>query len=296
LVLSLAFILALIGSAVALLLGILIFSEVSEAMALVLPTVGVNEVDGEWFAREHCAVSGCLSNSNENRMEFSTSSSAFIITGFGATTQTTGYVGKVFTFEQLNNKLITISWQQSASQNREMRVLIFNGTLDPTLTGACGSNCFPDESSIPLSSTVVVANTFGIQPQKFDSGTVDLSTINFNSPQLTLVVESRDNSPNVIQNRMFSLEIAGLGLWDFSTTVFTFIFGDDNSSSLNVLPQVNIYGTYSSDPPFVNDDTADEIQQVEAFNQANNIAFTVIGILPVALFFFLFTIFSGRAE
>jgi len=35
-------------------------------------------------------------------------------------------------------------------------------------------------------------------------------------------------------------------------------------------------------------------QVPDSFNQASNIAFTVIGIVPVALFFFLFAIFGGR--
>lgn len=40
--------------------------------------------------------------------------------------------------------------------------------------------------------------------------------------------------------------------------------------------------------------TPAEQQQVDTFNNALNIGFTVIGIVPVALFFFLFAIFGGR--
>jgi len=39
-----------------------------------------------------------------------------------------------------------------------------------------------------------------------------------------------------------------------------------------------------------------ERQVPDSFNQASNIAFTVVGILPVALFFALFAIFGGRTE
>ncbi len=42
--------------------------------------------------------------------------------------------------------------------------------------------------------------------------------------------------------------------------------------------------------------TPSQQQEIDTFNNAKNIGFTVIGILPVALFFALFAIFSGRIE
>ena len=42
--------------------------------------------------------------------------------------------------------------------------------------------------------------------------------------------------------------------------------------------------------------TAGEQQEIDTFENARNIGFTVVGILPVALFFALFSIFSGRIE
>ena len=173
-VLSLAFILAFIGSAVALVIGILIFSDVSEAMSLTLPILdfdsitdleqnsrdgstmiavntahlpstynnlpltdpvisvkvpilGIDEDDGAWFAREHCAsgVVAC-SNTNENRVKFQGTGVSFQMNTFlSASVLTDGYLGKVFDKAKLANKEITIEVSQGAFANSAMTANLF---------------------------------------------------------------------------------------------------------------------------------------------------------------------------
>ena len=120
--LSLAFILAFIGSAVALLIGIIIFSEVTEAMALTLPEILVTipttpEVEGLWFGREHCPVTSCEPTTFENRMGILAQNTNPVqpsVTLNGQqtdATRTDGYVGRVFDKSELDGKLVTLEYQ-----------------------------------------------------------------------------------------------------------------------------------------------------------------------------------------
>lgn len=256
-VLSLAFILAFIGSAVALLIGILIFSEVSEAMALTLPTA-IEE-----------SVQVTVENDNINLVQNVASSGGSVSDVFRST----------LPLDVVTGETVQIARFLFASGEGTVGHITTTHLYDQSL------------NLLATSNQVTVPSLSG--------GNVFLANFTFNH----LIVDS--------------------GV----TEVFVALQYGDNTSG-ETKATINDFGesvfrdtgnTYPTPPdPFVNDFlqqsniamwteidkltsgvgtlTPAQQKEVDTFNNALNIGFTVIGILPVALFFALFAIFSGRTE
>ena len=327
---SLAFILAFIGSAVALLIGILIFSEVTEAMALTLPEVLVEipttpEVEGLWFAREHCGNTNCsvFSVANEYRFEFESVNGAVKMPKAGAGTDpraTSGYMGKVFDRAELDGKLITLEASRVVLNGVLQRIIFYDGELDPSQSGlhpiTCGTDCFPDQAGIVTSGsgggiTVVTATAgFSDFTIKNYTGSANLSAFDSPTGKVTLVVLQPENSQAVgIGSLTYQVTIQDLGTFRFKSdlanswsgsTITCLVDNDACRVGINGSQPQAREGLWSvtslPPPPLPVFNSEETLRANEKFDNALNTGFTVVGILPVALFFALFAIFGGRTE
>lgn len=316
-VLSLAFILAFIGASVALVIGILIFSEVTEAMALTLPELLVTipttpENDGIWFGIEHCDRVNCDLDTDENRIFFASGSSGNPITPFtsqmkfgsGAGFSTSGYLARTFDIEEIDGKELKFEISQDFSGMSSSQLQVWDGEFDPNPTGACGIDCFPLNSGLVTSGSGGILTLFtwsiGVQPITIHSVTPNLASFDSPTGKVTVVVKMRDTSGTSFASvSTYSIEIEDIGTYYFKAdptdptwngathTVVRGSQGNPNPSTMSL---------FTSNPPpaipVIN--SPDTINANETFNNALNIGFTVLGVLPVALFFFLFAIFGGR--
>jgi hypothetical protein len=342
---SLAFILSFVVSAVAMLIGIVIFSEVTEAMAETLPVILVEipttpEVDGKWFIREHCpSLAACHSLSpvplTRWFWEYRILPQIVTTNGFDGVVKmwsgglvdpniTQHLLGKVFDKEQLDGKLVTWEVSEFRSDSPTPRLILYDGELDPTVSSfngtssapsskPCGVDCFQDTGGVITSGSgggiTIISNNIG----SFDTnvifnftGTGDLSSFDSPTGKVTLIVSQQENGFNSgIGSHTFQITIEDLGTYRFKSDPANSWSG----STLSPCIQIGIGGCVNSldgntesywtltslpPPPLPVFNSEDTLNANEVFNNAKNIGFTVIGILPIALFFGLFAVFSGR--
>ena len=347
-VLSLAFILAFIGASVALVIGILIFSEVTEAMALTLPEILVEipttpEVEGLWQLREHCVHAFCSLTNNAGTQYYSHEYRLNVLTvslnGFDGVVKMTGAGGaprftggqlfKVFDKDVLDGKLIT--WETGATTLNSINpnLKIYDGALDPTILTFNGSDvahpniniipppacsdCFPDTVAVITSGSgtpfTILANYGGNPqptPQHF-TGTPNLSSFDSPTGKVTLVIFQGDaNQSTFMGSEHYQVTIADHGTYRFKSdtndpawngaTLTCISVNSCTTSSAGLKEESTWSVTSRPPPPLPVFNSPDVLNANEAFNTALNIGFTVLGVLPVALFFFLFAIFGGRLE
>jgi len=311
-VLSLAFILAFIGAAVALLIGIIIFSDIAEAMALTLPVQVIGDdtpatVDNTWGLREHDVSAVALEDPSVDfflqKDPTTNNRSVLWIDHDPASSFGNAYVMKTFNKEDIIDRQISLEWLLNISGGKSI-ISIYDGAYDHTSLAD-----FPNASTITLKGgglcdQIIINNSLAT----FQIATLNINLACSTLPQVTIIVYAEDqNRFTFTATKVDYIEISGLKRWDFDcnfinpancsgagTTVFYTATGslDDNGTvDATLIDPVN-----ATQPQVLIPFTEGEQQQVDTFNNALNIGFTVLGILPVALFFFLFMIFGGRVE
>ena len=246
-VLSLAFILAFIGAGVALLIGIILFSEVEASLT---QTFG-STIIGGGSSTPYSQIT------DDSQVNFASSAND----GFWSTQRIT-----FPTPEQITQITVRITFQTEAD----------NGTVV--------GGIWKDATIGGTTQTIVATSIETYNLADLDNG----DDITFTFPSYTA-----ENIEYVIGAFFLFDGSSNVGLRTSSTDqsalgVMSIMGGGQNWVNL---PPSDLFGTFiSQDPSSTVSNTPD------AFSQASNIAFTVIGILPVALFFFLFAIFGGRTE
>jgi len=365
LVLSLAFILALVLSAVVLLIGIVIFSEIAEAMELRLPTgSGTSQIDGKFYGIEGgSSATVPLKVYEINKTAFSTTNTAVIssvtMTGLGFTA--TGVNG--LARDPTDGTFYGVAKDQANATNR--RLISINPVTGVAVDIGGMGNKF---TTLGINGDGTLRTITGLGaaiPLQFHS--VDKTTgqttllCTFVPPVVTTVGSFAFNSKD---GNMYWL----YGFSDLPTTDELFLIRIDNQSTcaFTIIPETGLsvfldtiqflevigltysitddlfYGTALNvgDTPFNPPPkriqftvtptgsfsnlihgsfptlatftdvkslafdvatggatfTPSEQQEIDTFNNAQAIGFTVIGIFPIALFFALFSIFSGRIE
>jgi len=308
-VLSLAFILALVGSAIVLVIGIVIFGEIADAMELTLPTQGTVllplqaisqgnlTANNEWQLREQpvdgvtlidckygIRVGGGLTNF-PNPPAPSTSSRGFC------------HVFKVFDKADITGKVLSVTWSTNRGGDPSGTlgaICVLDGIFDRNnatqfppnnnSVGACGGN-----TAVRL-HLVNPSSQFGTQTDTITLLVSPLITPDPNKDQVTIFVMVKDPSGS----RRYSMDIKEISVlelanwdWKLGATVTMATTTTNNDTGITNAPLTNLLPLILSES---------DQQQVDTFNNAQVIGFTVIGILPIALFFALFSIFSGRIE
>lgn len=288
-VLSLAFILAFIGSAVALLIGILIFSEVEKEMASTFGAdiVVTNESDGEWSWREHKSFSSFpmgvvaqkeIASPNRAQLESVLSGAG---NGLGSM-----YLFKTFPKEVIEGKAINIDWEYEftfGGSDAPALFQVLDGAYDRTSLVDFPNGANRILKGVGVIDTLEHSGQFGqIEFNANDTLTPDLSSAGNDVTIFVFTSDPQQDTGMIVSVKQ--IEIVGVESVTFdSNTILSAVGGSGQ----------NEYGTFTATPTFLGTPTF--ISQVpDSFNQASNIAFTVIGILPVALFFVLFAIFGGR--
>jgi len=336
-VLSLAFILAFIGSAVALLIGILIFSEVEGAIASTFgvatgggittdsailyscdyPSASTNKLNQvalpsltETFPSATVSISGqtmtgssgCVGMAQDpttsiwyqiHRVSGGGGAPHHLVTldintGVGSTvgSLTNGY--QTMAFDKDGNLYIHTNSNSAVSQ-----LEIINKA-----TGAIISTC--DESSSPsIGSFSEVGLVYDYNQEKlyiiegtefFELTDTSLADCGVSAPTTVTgfgITGYTSFTYDTVNSLIYVASQSGGGYRIVTLDPVTAVSSLVTNTSLAVIEkgigfELSSSGGSGGTP--------------QAFAQASNVAFTVIGILPVALFFALFAIFSGRTE
>jgi len=301
-VLSLAFILAFVFSAIVLLIGIIIFSEIADAMELTLPIIptqpplpalslGNLTANDEWQLREQqidadVTVADCryglVNNVLTTQITLPAKGNRYFCDVF-----------KVFDKADIIGKTLSVTWQAGGDQfnNQNEAICVLDGAFDrnnatqfpPTNFGAnlCGQSStlgrlhFITQNNIPLTTDSIVMTLAGSTQE-----------------QVTIFVLVKDSSASFrIFMSIHEISISELAKWDWDSppaTLTMAVTGTNNDLGVTNPKLSNLLPT----PQL----PSDQQQELDTFNNAKAIGFTVIGILPVALFFALFSIFSGKIE
>lgn len=282
-VLSLAFILAFVGSAVALLIGILIFSEVSDA---IICPITEEEITATWLYREHeinltfkPRASFGVEVASPNRYETATGPPD---NGVG-----NNYLFKTFKTSEITGSDINVIWEKSGGNGVTSNTFrIIDGAYDKdSLT-----DFVPGAGGHAVKGGGVLGS-FSSFPNHAEQ-TVLLNSINWGNsilPDVTIIIFITDTNIAINDfDSLFIKEINVLGTpsgdnikWEFLSPVVTpEVFISQNQDSGFVESVGGIAGTGS-------------LEASLSCEKAKDTAWTVIGILPVALFFALFAIFGS---
>ena len=303
-VLSLAFILAFVASAIVLLIGIVIFSEVVEGMEITLPLPSTPTItfDDQWQVREQQffpAINGTngLGDDINITPPFETRSEA--------SERGWLHVFKVFDKSDIIGKDLEITWNLSRNFNSiepAFQIKVIDGSYDRNVASDFPLNNNTDGFSLPLKGAGIL-NIFTRDgsPQGDFTDSISMTLVGSTESKVTVSMTLRDESGlgdafpnNIIGAFNFPFELSEIKVgtdtwtWDSSASISMAITGTENDLGVT---NANFTGTTTT-LTF----TSSEQQQIDTFNNAQAIGFTVIGILPVALFFALFSIFSGRFE
>lgn len=259
-VLSLAFILAFIGSAVALLIGILIFSEVQNDMLtsfgdpIQIGVVGSEEILSKNGGLDSLGTRGHTTLSQEFARGNVQVVGACYNSGDGLT---------------IGSEITEIRVEKSFASGGLLRLGIYDGGNLVAQTGlvSSGVGAFWHTLETPYEIQVGDVLCFGGVSQT-GSGITFLRA--FTNGFSGFAVEH----VNLLDLRYPDLPPIYVGSAVSLTSGTSFGFE---------LKQVTEIPVFESQVP-------------DSFNQASNIAFTVIAVIPVALFFVLFAIFGGRTE
>lgn len=259
-VLSLAFILAFVGSAVALLIGILIFSEVQDEM---LKTFGdpILISNGTSIESRGTGIFPTTENTVMRNMAQQWTEYDLVSVSEGEE-----IISVTLRFDTDNHTQGIIASSQVSIYDQDRNL------LQRSIA----------ETNIPSNSGAgVVSVVYTFSPALIIGSGVTGITFTGNQLDQAKVI----SRANIGTDIFFDAQGFGSSEDPLPTgTLETFLtVGTDRQIEVNY----SIQGV--ANPIF-------ESQVPDSFNQASNIAFTVIGILPVALFFVLFAIFGGRTE
>jgi len=308
-VLSLAFILALVFSAIVLLIGIVIFGEIAEAMELTLPTQGTVlpplqaisqgnlTANNEWQLREQ-VIDGTTTIDCVYAIKNGLTTFPNPPTPIGSS-RGWCHVFKVFDKADIIGKDLVVEWrggQATSGFPDEGAICVLDGVFDRN-----NATQFPNNNAIAAGCGVLSPVILHVITQDFFffSGidTITMTLAGSTKDQITIFVMFKDSSGSASIS-MIIPEISILDLakwdWDFPTagapatvSITRTIAHTPQDSGVTNAVLTNLLPLILSES---------DQQQVDTFNNAQVIGFTVIGILPVALFFALFSIFSGRIE
>lgn len=306
-VLSLAFILAFVFSAIVLLLGIIIFSEIAEAMEVTLPTQGTVlpplqaisqgnlTANNEWQLREQ-TVDGVATIDCVYTIKSGSSLTTFPNPP-SPVKESRGWchVFKVFDKSDIIGNNLVVEWGggQSTSSADDGAICVLDGVFDRNNAAQFPPNNAGAGSCGVLSPVILHIVT---QDFTFFNGidTIPMTLAGSTQDQITILVTFKDGSGSArVSIRIDEIVVQDLAKWDWRDSAGATVSiartiantpqdsGVGNAGLTNLLPLIL---------------SESDQQQVDTFNNAQVIGFTVIGILPVALFFALFSIFSGRIE
>lgn len=312
-VLSLAFILAFIGASVALLVGIVIFVEVTDAMALTLPILSSGFIDvpviipddteatTQVFFKEHSPSSSptiLFSNPNSGISRIHDQSTA--------NQGRTGYllIPNVDA-KYVDGETISIRWQLnrlSGSGTAFAHVEIWDGHFDGTNQTRWVALSPVVNVVVDTPITVSTTSQFGVT-----TSSSPLDTSSALEDEVTIAVILRNSGSHDSLLNLQQVRITDYVTWSSTNTdrLCTTVTYTKSSTLTDEADCTPIRNGIIIDPlaenatntiPFGTPSSPTEFQQVATFNNALNIGLTVLGILPVALFFFLFMIFGGRVE
>lgn len=302
---NIAFVISLVASAVFLIVSIAIFSDVVEAMQLTLPvgTTGVeSNIDNEWSFREQSIAATGNAKCEIEQIDPTTDMSTTITglldmdSGNSVNDRSHCFIYKTFDKSDVQNKILNVTWAGTASVAMAHRIMVFDGeylrnnNTDFPLDLSFGFNVA--KGGYKLHEIV----NGGCCSFATETKTLNMTLVGSTLPQVTVAIGFQDTSvSNILTLDLFNATVDDTALWDFtdnSGTTFTQeVFGTNGGD----------YGFFSTGLTNLQASqgtplTPSQQQQVESFNNARAIGFTVIGIMPIALFFGLFTILSPRLE
>jgi len=209
------------------------------------------------------------------------------------------HVFKVFDKSVIQGKDLTVRWEGTRTFNDnspDYKILVLDGSydrntssdfpLDPTVDGAGFTS--------PLKGAGKLHEfTRDGSPNLIQTDTISMTLAGSTESKITIAINTVDDTVgnNILAFDIQDIKIDDVGIWNWTVSgasVSMAVTGTNDDKGVANADFVSLKPI----PPL----TAQEQQQVDTFNNATAIGFTVVGILPVALFFALFSIFSGRIE
>jgi len=302
---NLAFIISLVASAVFLIVGISIFSEIVEAMALtlplptILPVLPANITD-EWQLREQEKdvnfVVGCDPNINGTKIELE-----FL------PPNEVGWchMFKVFDKSDVIGKTLEIDWQGSsggfAGQSASVRV--FDGSINRNNAtqfpldgvGAVTRGFHFNIGELNNLHIITHSMQFGDILQVGTTDTIIMTLAGSTKNKVTIGVSLLDKGSSEFHVlNIEEIRITELATWEWGlNTPLTSTVTMNSTTTQNDAGITNSVNLKNTQPLVLSSESQ---REHDTFNNAQLIGFTVIGVLPIALFFALFTILSGRME
>jgi len=287
-----------------LLIGIIIFSEIAEAMEVTLP-IGFPAESDEWQLREQqfnaTNTVNCQRLPATNWIIEFNAGRGFDQLRSGHSVANQGYchVFKVFDKSIITGKDLTVRWEGTRTffdSSPDYKILVLDGSydrntssdfpLDPTVNGAGFTT--PLKGAGKLHEVTRTGS-----PNQIQTDIIPMTLAGSTESKITVAVTVVDDTinNNILEVSIVDIKIDDVGLWAWTVSgasVTMAVTGTNDDKGVANADFVNLKTALPLTP--------EEQQQVDTFNNAQAIGFTVIGILPVALFFALFSIFSGRLE
>lgn len=283
---SIAFVLSFVGAAVVFILSIFIFTEISDSINTTYQDVQIDRgIDGDWTWKEHSSVGGF--GMNGIGVIEAASPNRASIQSIELNSHGTMYFYKSFPKEILEGRDVKVTWEYTASDNfRIGTASIVDGTFDKT-----SFTDFPDPGGRLVKGNGILdsmdrSNPWFCSPA-CGEGTDTLDTSGGSEDDVSIFFQFVDPHSDNHRPTIFirTVEIVGYATYTF-----------DNNTILSPVsgPGANQYGTFTG--TVVDDDPLFESTIPEALSRTNTIAFTVLGILPIVMFFALFTVLSPRVD
>jgi hypothetical protein len=224
---------------------------------------------------------------------------------------TGGHLGKVFDKAELDGKTITWEYSRDRLNGVMPRLTLYDGVIDPNKFAnaplSCGTDCFQDEGGVIVSASggsiqvIQAVAGFSDFTVKNSTGSANLSSFDSPTGKVTLTIFQSENSQAVgIGSNTFQVTIQDLGTYRFksdpanSWSGSTIICLDHCGNSPD---EETIWSVTSNPPPAIPViNSQDTLNANAAFDRTINIGWTVISIIPITLFFALFTLFSPRID
>jgi len=287
-------------------IGIVIFGEIADAMELTLPlpselpplqaiSQGNLTANNEWQLREQTrVVEPTLID-----CRYTIKSPQGITTFPNPPTPARASVGfchvfKVFDKADIIGKTLSVSWDGDSggdpSAIADGAICVLDGVIDRN-----NATQFPPNNS-GVGGCGGLATILHSITQDFVSfppttDTISMTLAGSTQDQITIFVMVKDTSATaryaLIVKEISILELAKWDWLDPSATVTMATTTTNNDTGVTNTGLTNLLPLILSN---------ESQREHDTFNNAQVIGFTVIGILPVALFFALFSIFSGRIE
>ncbi len=313
---NLAFVISLVASAVVLIVSITIFSDVVEAMEATLPVSVAGSspsIDNNWYGTNWDREGSLTCNTYQTGADGDVNVQSDHISATNNRVSGGGCVFNMFkTFEasEVEGKLLTVDNERINSLSSVFsRIEIFDGSYNLTDFGV--NNGLVDLKGNGVLQTCLTSTTIAFARTN-TTCTIDTSSSSTSFVTIVMTLEDANNTllENIINYNIYGITIEDIGTWDItnlgspSTDTDIFIstddgqtFGSAGETMLISEEGLIVPDDFTLDPNATSPSTplsSSEQQQVDTFNNARAIGFTVIGIMPIALFFALFTILDPR--